>query len=83
MSTSTDSKADNKERSAAYSEAIASLRERHRDEFNALLQASMSKRGIEWTPKPTESQRALATIRELLTQFPSIRDVILDEQVLQ
>ena len=79
MTTSTD----NSTRSAAYSEAVAALREKHRDEFNVLLQASYAKRGIEWTPRPTESQRALATIRELLTQFPSIRDVILDEEALR
>lgn len=72
-----------KDRSAAYSEAIAALRDKHREEFNVLLQASYASRGIQWTPRPTESQKALATIRELLTQFPSIRDVLADEEALR
>lgn len=79
MTTQTDSK----DRSGAYSEAIGALREKHRDEFNALLQGAMAKRGIEWTPRPTESQKALATIRELLEQYPSIRDVLADEAALR
>ena len=79
MTTPTDAQI----RSAAYSEAIAALRDKHRDEFNVLLQESYAKRGIEWTPRPTESQKALATIRELLTQYPSIRDVLMDEEALR
>lgn len=66
------------EHSKAYSEATTKLREAHRDEFNGYVQEAMAKRGITWTPRLTDEQKAMLTIRELLEQYPALREELDD-----
>ena len=55
-----------------YSEAEKVLRERHLDEFNQIRSDLASARGIDWTPKQSEEEKAAATIAELLAKFPDL-----------
>lgn len=79
----TDTKADTEEKDtkkggdpkrAAYSKATTRLRDAHRDEFNDLLKEEMASAGIEWSPRPTEEQKAEQEIAELLTKFPELKN---------
>lgn len=59
---------------AAYSAATKRLRESHREEFNTLQKEEAAKQGIDWSPKPTKEERALAEVQRLLDENPGLVD---------
>lgn len=58
----------------AYATATTRLRESRKDEFNRLYQEAAQELGVEWSPRPTEEQQAEATVTDLLTRFPQLRE---------
>lgn len=58
----------------AYGLATTRLRERHRDEFQALYAEAAEELGVEYKPRLTPEQKAEATVAELLEKFPHLRD---------
>lgn len=58
--------------------ATARLKEAHLPEFNELKSREMRARGIEWSPKPTDEEKAAAAVQELLAKHPGLRDTILN-----
>jgi len=60
-------------RNAARTTALRRLREAHRADWNRLLKAELDKVGVEWTPPPTEEEKAAQTVLELLEKFPDLR----------
>lgn len=60
-------------KAAARNVAFRRLREAHREDWNRLLKAEFEKVGVEWTPPPTEEEKAQQTIVELLEKFPTLR----------
>jgi hypothetical protein len=63
----------------SYSKALATLRERHLDEFNQLRQIEARNMGVNWSPKPTPEQLAAAEIEAHLQAFPKLRDLFREE----
>ena len=59
--------------SKARSKALATLRENHRDEFNALITAEMKARGFQWKPRPTKAEKAEEALRKLLAENPELQ----------
>lgn len=59
---------------AAYGKATTSLRENHRDEFNKLYSEHAAELGVEWSPRPSEEQKAEQQFEDLLTNFPHLRE---------
>lgn len=59
-------------RNAARTTALRRLREAHREDWNRLLKAELDKAGIEWTPPPTEEEKALGEVLERLGKFPEL-----------
>lgn len=64
-----------KERSAVYTEAIARLRSKYRDEFDGYLQEGYARLGIEWKPRPNELQKARVEVERLLSEHPELRQL--------
>ena len=58
---------------AAYSAATTRLRDEQREAFNVLLKEEMAKRGIEWSPKPDEKQKAEQQVADLFEKYPDLR----------
>lgn len=58
----------------AYGQATNTLRDTHRDEFNKLYSEAAAALGVEWSPRPTEEQRAEQQFEELLNQYPHLRE---------
>lgn len=58
----------------AYGAATKRLREAHRDEFNQFMQAEAKTLGIEWSPKPTDEQKAATQLAALLADYPGLRE---------
>jgi len=61
----------------AYSAAAKELRERHRDEFNALQQKHAKEMGVEWSPRLTPEDRAAQQMESLFAEFPGLRERML------
>lgn len=74
-----DDKTDATKRREADYAATSALKEAHAEEFNALKVKEMAARGITWSPKPTEEQKALATVQELVAKYPSARAALTGE----
>jgi hypothetical protein len=64
---------------AAYSEATTTLRERHREEFDALHVEAAKKRGVEYTPRPTKADRARQQILDLLRDNPDLEQELIEK----
>lgn len=58
----------------SYSAASSRLRDAHLDEFNRLRQEEAKNRGHDWTPPPTEEQKAAAELESILERHPGLRD---------
>lgn len=58
----------------AYGLAQKRLREAHRDEFNAFMKEEAKALGVDWSPKPTEAEKAAAEMEALLTAHPELRE---------
>jgi hypothetical protein len=58
----------------AYSAATTQLRQAHQDEFNNLMRAECADRGVEWSPRPTERDRAREQVAQLLATFPDLAE---------
>jgi hypothetical protein len=58
----------------SYSAATTRLREAHLDEFNALRQEEAKNRGVDWTPPPTEEQKAAAELEAIFERHPHLRE---------
>jgi hypothetical protein len=71
----TTQQVSSKERSAVYTQAVARLREKYREEFDGYLVDGYRAIGIEWTPKPNETQKAKAEIERLLREHPELRQL--------
>lgn len=56
--------------------ATQTLKESHLAEFNALKQKEMAARGIKWQPKPTEEEKAMQQVQDLLAKFPRARTLL-------
>lgn len=56
----------------AYSNASTRLREENRGRFEALQVEEAQKLGIDYKPKPSKDQRALAEIQRLLAENPGL-----------
>jgi hypothetical protein len=67
-------KTESQKKSAAYTAALAALREGHRDEFNQHLQAEYEKAGLEFKPRLTPAEKAKQEIEALLAKHPDLRD---------
>lgn len=78
MTTSTNGEMSQEERdkrmSKAYTSAQKDLREAHQDEFNGYYQARAAEQGIDWTPRLSKEDKALAEIEKLLTDNPSLAE---------
>lgn len=76
--TDTEAPAPQVDNSKALSEArtaaIGRLREAHREEFNALMVEEAEKRGVKWTPRLTEEEKAEKALRELLAAHPELAE---------
>ena len=57
----------------SYTDAQKQLRENHLAEFNDLRKAAAKVYGYDWTPKPTEAEKAAAKIEDLLAEHPELR----------
>jgi hypothetical protein len=75
MTESTTQPTDDKQAKVrkAYSAATARIREAHREEFNVFMKEEAKKAGIDWNPKPTDEEKAKATLDALLAQHPGLR----------
>jgi hypothetical protein len=62
----------------AYSAATTRLRDEFRQRFNELLIEEMGKRGVNWSPRPTEEQKAEQEVADLLARFPELREKFLN-----
>ena len=71
----TTQQVSSKERSAVYTQAVARLRDKYREEFDGYLVDGYAAIGIEWTPKPNETQKAKAEIERLLAAHPELRQL--------
>ena len=70
-----DSKKDReKALGKAYSKATATLRDRHRDEFNGLYQAEAKEAGIDWSPKLTDEQKAEQELAKIIETYPHLAE---------
>lgn len=58
----------------AHSRATTRLRNEYRTRLNEITKEEMKARGIDWSPKPTEEEKAAAQVAELLAAHPSLRD---------
>jgi hypothetical protein len=54
--------------------AIAALLEKHRSDFNELMEAEAKKRGVTWKRKPTPEEKREAALRALLAEDPGLLD---------
>lgn len=59
-----------------YAEATRELREKYRDEFNALRLKKAKQRGINWSPEPTQAEKALEQVRKLLADNPELAELV-------
>jgi hypothetical protein len=64
----------------AYGAATTALREKHRDEFEALYVEEAQKLGVDYKPKPTAEQKAEQELRDLLEKFPHLRETLTADQ---
>lgn len=60
----------------AYGAATATLREKHREEFNTLMKAECAALGVEWSPRPTEAEKAKQALDALLAAHPELREQV-------
>lgn len=67
-----DLKERDKLKSAAYSAAMAALREDHRDEFEVYLSNAYAVRGLVYNPRPKPIDVARQQIETLLDEFPQL-----------
>jgi hypothetical protein len=56
--------------------ATQALKESHLAEFNALKVREMDARGIKWTPKPTEKEKAAEQFQKLLSENPDFASLV-------
>lgn len=74
---------DNAERdrllSQAYTAAQKRLREENKDRFNVLYGEEAKARGIDWQPRKSKEEQALATIQELLEQYPGAAEKLAEQ----
>lgn len=73
---------DAQARRAAYTAATARVREAHRDEFNRYQQEELATRGIEWSPRLTDEEKALASMQETLRKYPNLASQVLVPDVI-
>lgn len=64
---------DVQKKRAAYSAAETRLREKYADEFKALVNEEAASRGVTYTFRKTEEERAAATLADLLAKHPNLR----------
>jgi hypothetical protein len=64
-------------RRQAYSAATTRFRNENRPAFDKILAEEMKERGINWTPKPTEQERALRQVEDIFAAHPEIREQLL------
>lgn len=67
-------KTDDQKKRDARRAAERALREAHAEEFRALLEAEHEARGVEYRPRLSEEEKAEQTVKDLLAQFPQIKD---------
>lgn len=60
-------------KSEARTAALRRLREAHAEEYNTYLGEEMGARGIEWTPRLTDEQKAAKQVADLLSQYPELK----------
>lgn len=58
----------------AHSKATTRLREEYRQRLNEITKEEMTKRGIDWSPRPTEEEKAAKQVAELLAAHPNLRE---------
>lgn len=64
----------------AYGKAQARLREAHRPEFNEYMAEEAKALGIDWSPKPTEEQKAAQQLHALLAAHPHLREAMQEQE---
>lgn len=64
-------------RRQAYSAATTRFRNENRPAFDKILAEEMRERGIDWSPKPTEAERARAQVLDIFAAHPEIKDELL------
>jgi hypothetical protein len=65
--------------SQAYTAAQKRLREEYKDRFNTLYGEEAKARNIDWQPRKSKEEQALATIQELLEQYPGAADKLAEQ----
>lgn len=63
----------------AYGEANTALREKYREEFEALYVQKAAALGVEYTPPPSKADKARQQLAELLAANPEIKAELVDE----
>jgi hypothetical protein len=56
----------------AYSAATTRLRDAHREDFNTFLVDENQKRGITWSPRKTDEEKAAETLAKILKDYPDL-----------
>jgi len=72
----TPEQTDANKRRQAYTVATTRLREAHRDEFNKFQQEEAARLGIDWKPRPTEQEKAAATLQRIIREFPDLAEKV-------
>lgn len=64
----------------AYGKATTELRTTHKDEFNTLYAKHAAALGVDWSPRPSDEQKAEAQFADLLANYPHLADRLADAQ---
>ena len=72
----TEEVSDTQKKRAAYAAAEQRLREENSDRFKALVNEEAAARGVTYTFRKTEAERAEQTLNDLLAAHPELRERI-------
>lgn len=60
----------------AYGTATQMLRDKHRDDFNALYSKEAAKLGVEWKPRATGEEKAAKQLMSILGEYPALAETL-------
>lgn len=58
----------------AYGKAMSRLRDARQEEFNKYRTEEAKLRGLDWSPKPTEAEKAREQLALILRDYPHLAD---------
>lgn len=62
----------------ARTEAVGQIIDKHRSEFNDLMEAAARRRNAEWKRKPTEDEKRRAKLQALIDEDPTLAEYARD-----